>query len=579
MQVTEVLHKKILLLSANPISTTRLRTDEEMREIEESLKRATKRELFSIQTSTAVTYRDIRRAILDYQPNIVQFSGHGEGKEGLIFEDNTGESKLVSDKALAGLFELFVDQVECVFLNACYSQIQAESIVKHIPYVIGMSQEISDEAAIEFATGFYDALGAGETFDFAFKFGCNGILLADISEELTPQLLKKSNYDNCELNGKQIITSEEVQEENPKKRVCNLLFEYEEDNFSKIQVIQSMLREIVGDDSITIIDIEKGSIKLILQGSQAGLERLEELFKSGELKELLDIPIEDVSFLDKQVLDEDNQITECKKLAFTIAADVSQEEILNLKDKLVKASKDYFGEEKLNLKDKLVKACKYPCELQNKGKFNTRSQHLLSPMQIAANSQSRHLNGFLLQGVLDGFIDGILIITAQGELIHSNQRSQKICQQLSKEDSQTKFTPQVIWQVCQALLDIDKIDGEQKVIVETEIKLEDSDADSTLRVRARWLELEDFKPCILVTIEDQTQSLQNMLFTEVAQHSLTPREQDAWLLRQAGYTYKDLANELSISLNNVKKHLKNIRLQLMSCEEFKTYRIKIGNKS
>jgi hypothetical protein len=42
-------------------------------------------------------------------------------------------------------------------LNACYSEIQANAIVQHIDYVIGMSQAIGDTAAIKFAMGFYDA--------------------------------------------------------------------------------------------------------------------------------------------------------------------------------------------------------------------------------------------------------------------------------------------------------------------------------------------------------------------------------------------------------------------------------------
>jgi RNA polymerase sigma factor (sigma-70 family) len=184
------------------------------------------------------------------------------------------------------------------------------------------------------------------------------------------------------------------------------------------------------------------------------------------------------------------------------------------------------------------------------------------------NTQSRHLNSFLLQGVLEGFIDGILIITAQGELVHSNERAQQICQQLAKakEDSQPRFVPKAIWQVCQAVLESNQMYREQTVIVESEIKLEDCNADSTFRVRARWLELDDFQPCVLVTLEDQTQSLHNMVFTEVAQYSLTPREQDVWLLRRAEYTYKDIASELCITINTVKKHLKNIRAKIDSTQ-------------
>ncbi len=185
--------KRILILSANPKDTIRLRVDEEMREIKEGLRRSRLREQFVIETSHAVRYRDIRRAILDFEPNIVHFSGHGEGEEGLVFEDETGQAKLVEAEALARLFELFADRIECVVLNACYSEVQARAIARHIPYVVGMNKAIGDRAAIEFAVGFYDGLGAGRSVEFAYKLGRNSINLAGIPEHLTSQLLSKIN--------------------------------------------------------------------------------------------------------------------------------------------------------------------------------------------------------------------------------------------------------------------------------------------------------------------------------------------------------------------------------------------------
>lgn len=189
---TDNTHKrKILLLSANPRGINQLRLDEEMREIKDGLRRAKKRDQYVIDRAEAVRYRDIHRAILDYEPHIIHFSGHGSGEEGLLFEDETGQVKLVDAEALAGLFQLFADQVECVVLNACYSQYQAEEIARHINYVIGMSQAIQDNAAIEFAVGFYDALGAGQDYKFAYKLGCNLIQVAGIPQHLIPQLITK----------------------------------------------------------------------------------------------------------------------------------------------------------------------------------------------------------------------------------------------------------------------------------------------------------------------------------------------------------------------------------------------------
>ncbi|GAB1540721.1 hypothetical protein NUACC21_33900 [Scytonema sp. NUACC21] len=130
---------------------------------------------------------------MEYEPHIIHFSGHGAGEDGLLFESEADQQKLVDAEALAGLFQLFADQVECVVLNACYSKYQATEIAQHINYVVGMSQEIGDKAAIEFAVGFYDALGADKDYEFAYKLGCQLIRMTGIPEHLTPQLLQRKH--------------------------------------------------------------------------------------------------------------------------------------------------------------------------------------------------------------------------------------------------------------------------------------------------------------------------------------------------------------------------------------------------
>ena len=183
--------KTILLLTANPKNSTPLRLDEEVREIDAGLTRAKKRDQFKLEQKWATRPRDLQRAMLDLNPQIIHFSGHGVGINGLALEDDVGQAKLVSTQALSGLFALFTDQVECVLLNACYSEVQAEAIAQHIPYVIGMNQAVGDRAAREFAVGFYDALGAGKPIEVAYQFGCNMIRMENIPEDLTPVLKQK----------------------------------------------------------------------------------------------------------------------------------------------------------------------------------------------------------------------------------------------------------------------------------------------------------------------------------------------------------------------------------------------------
>ncbi|MBD3884391.1 CHAT domain-containing protein [Phormidium tenue FACHB-886] len=209
--------RTILILAANSKDSVRLRLDEEVRDIDEGLRRSQFRDRFRLKPQWAVHPRDIQRSLLDHNPQIVHFCGHGHGtsssldpvpdaarklvplnaptaveEAGLVFEDETGSMKLVSGVALAGLFRLFADQVECVVLNACYSEVQATAIAQHIPYVIGMSRAIGDRAAIEFAVGFYDALGAGRSIEFAYDLACSAIQMAGIPEHLTPVLKKGS---------------------------------------------------------------------------------------------------------------------------------------------------------------------------------------------------------------------------------------------------------------------------------------------------------------------------------------------------------------------------------------------------
>lgn len=183
---------KILILAASPENMTRLRLDAEMREIGAGLRRARYRGRFQIEHSLAVRPLDLQQALLDVEPQIVHFCGHGGGLEGLILEDNDGRARPVPTSALAKLFGLFSDRIECVVLNSCHSEHQAKAIAQHVPYVVGMKTGIGDRAAINFATGFYCALGAGHPIDFAYLMGRSAIELESLPDHLTPVLLAGS---------------------------------------------------------------------------------------------------------------------------------------------------------------------------------------------------------------------------------------------------------------------------------------------------------------------------------------------------------------------------------------------------
>ncbi len=232
--------KKVLILAANPLQTEQLRLDKEVEEIRTTWQLSANRDRFTIESRGAVRPSDLQQYMIDIQPQIVHFSGHGVGGRdsepesahrqfvvidpnlapaGLVFEDEAGQSQLVSGEALAKLFSLFKDRVECVVLNACYSEVQAQAIVRYIPYVIGMNQAIGDEAARQFSQGFYRAIWADRSIEDAFALGVNAIELQGdkMPEELTPVMIRRSDLPPLPPDLPQLNTS--VSLENPEGAV------------------------------------------------------------------------------------------------------------------------------------------------------------------------------------------------------------------------------------------------------------------------------------------------------------------------------------------------------------------------
>ena len=111
---------KILILAS--ASRNNLNLNREIRNLTEIIKKSLNRDRFIIETRLAVRPQDLQTALLEEKPRIVHFCGHGERERGLVLENDSGELYLVIKEALADLFRHFSQQIECVLLNACYTQ-------------------------------------------------------------------------------------------------------------------------------------------------------------------------------------------------------------------------------------------------------------------------------------------------------------------------------------------------------------------------------------------------------------------------------------------------------------------------
>ncbi|HLJ32570.1 MAG TPA: CHAT domain-containing protein [Ktedonobacteraceae bacterium] len=162
---------KVLLIFANPRQEYNLRLGSEDRIIHEAIRLGKYRDAIALTPCHAATRNDLRRALLNDTFQVVHISGHGTD-DGLILEDEYGKSNPVPADVLARIIAAYSPPIQCVVLNACYSAAQGELIARAVPFTIAMAGLLNDAAAKEFSRGFYDAIGAGKPYDFAYGEGC-----------------------------------------------------------------------------------------------------------------------------------------------------------------------------------------------------------------------------------------------------------------------------------------------------------------------------------------------------------------------------------------------------------------------
>lgn len=190
---------RVLFLAANPEDQTRLRLDQEVRDITEKIRLSEHRDSVELISRWAVRPQDLLQALNEHRPHVIHFSGHGSTSGEIFLEDTAGSSKVVPADAIAGTLRTMADNVRLVVFNACFSVDQAKMITQNIEVAVGMDAAIGDEAARVFAAQFYSAIGFGRSVQSAFDQGIAGLQLEGIPEDQTPQLFVKDGVDPMEI--------------------------------------------------------------------------------------------------------------------------------------------------------------------------------------------------------------------------------------------------------------------------------------------------------------------------------------------------------------------------------------------
>lgn len=165
----------------------------------------------------------------------------------------------------------------------------------------------------------------------------------------------------------------------------------------------------------------------------------------------------------------------------------------------------------------------------------------------------------VVQEALAKLTDGILIITEERKVIFANECAGRILRQINQDRGITEAIPKEISFLCNSLAEIRRQFPGQHWMVTNKICISSS---VTFNVHARYMKLDTIgKYCFVMVLKDQYQLVKNIAIEEAKKFGLTDRETEIWLLQRANYTYKQIASELFIAPNTVKKHMQNIHLK------------------
>lgn len=161
-----------------------------------------------------------------------------------------------------------------------------------------------------------------------------------------------------------------------------------------------------------------------------------------------------------------------------------------------------------------------------------------------------------LQEIIEGCVDGLLILTAEKESIYVNERARQIFRKLNPNKYNINEIPSEILHLAQFTIESYRRFPHQNWMTESQVFTQNSVA---IRVRVQHFQRNHYDfPYLVVTMEDLYKPIEKMAIAEAEKYGLTPREKEVWLLQRANYTYKQIATELYITPNTVKKHMKSI---------------------
>jgi DNA-binding CsgD family transcriptional regulator len=194
------------------------------------------------------------------------------------------------------------------------------------------------------------------------------------------------------------------------------------------------------------------------------------------------------------------------------------------------------------------------CHIAEQGCFCPRFD-AVEYMDAVAMTEVNDLGHRPMLRLLDSLRFGVVVVTPDMQLVYQNQTIVKIFQNLPVPTA--NGLPKALIAYCnQFMLEADAAADEPLILECQPCK------GRLLRWQISWfpepLPQAPGQQCLLVVLEDCYQDLVTQMRRDQKCYRLTDQEARVWVMLKFGMSYQEIADSLSITINTVKTHARNV---------------------
>ncbi len=187
---------RVLVVTCSPPKHDRIDAMFDFKKVNQRIETSRYHELLKLKLLPEPTAAELQDLLADFNPHVLHLAAHGSPDGIYLRSTDRNRGRLLEKKLLVRLFAAS-DSLRIVVLNSCETEAVGAALLGTVDFVISMRVEISDKAAIAFASSFYNGLALNKSVKTAAAMGRDRIEIDTLSrrEVNTPVLSLRNEPD------------------------------------------------------------------------------------------------------------------------------------------------------------------------------------------------------------------------------------------------------------------------------------------------------------------------------------------------------------------------------------------------